>query len=117
MGIWKFNSESTTTEEWAKNTSEYRLLQKMAAGERISIEELGKGGFGELWNPDTYSHGVKRLGGWCFDYAPYLKRFLIRERYSGWREVMGYNKMAVRKLAANPSQILEIVEIPKKSAA
>jgi hypothetical protein len=52
--------------------------------------------------------------GWMFDFKPYLRRFLVNDKACGWREVRAYNKTAIRKLSANPSYILEIIELPVK---
>lgn len=110
--IYKFNPQALTTEEQAKSTKEYALMEKLERGEKPTIEELSC--FNELWHSDCYTKGIVRRMGWLYDFRPYMKRFLVNDKYYGWREILSLNKTAIRKLAAMPSHILEIVEIPRR---
>lgn len=111
--IYKFNSGSSCTEERARAAREGMLMQTLELNERPTIAELMPL-FYELWNPDSYRSAIVRRAGWCYDFRPYFRRYLVNEKYSGWREVYAYNKTAVRRLNTAPSGILEIVEIPKR---
>lgn len=107
--IYKFNPESSCTEEMVKQSSQYKLMEKLERGDRVTADDLVP--FDELWHPDAYRTGHVRTGGWLLDFTPYFKRFLVNIRYYGWVEVRAYNKTTVRKLSAEPSRILEIVEV------
>ena len=111
--LWKFNLASSCTEEQAKSTKEWALMEKLERGEKPTLGEL-ESCFRELWHPDGYSDATVRLAGWCYDFKPYFRRYLIKEMYMGWREVWAYSKTAVRRLNVNPSRIREIVELPTK---
>ena len=114
--LYKFNPDSTCTEEQARASREGMLMQKLELGERPTIDEL-ESLFRELWNHDAYRYGIVRRAGWLYDFKPYFRRYLVNERHSGWREVWAYSKTAVRRLNIAPSGILEIVEIPKRGRA
>lgn len=114
--LYKFNPDSTCTEEQARASREGMLMQKLELGERPTIDEL-ESLFRELWNHDGYRSAIVRRAGWLYDFKPYFRRYLVNERNSGWREVWAYNKTAVRRLNIAPSGILEIVEIPKRGRA
>lgn len=110
--VYKFNPKSSCTEEQAKSTKEWAFMEKLERGEKPTLNELGRY-FRELWHPDSYQNATVKLAGWCYDFKPYFRRYLVNEKYSGWRAVWAYNKMAVRRLNTVPSRILEIVEIPR----
>ena len=87
-------------------------MEKLERGEKVSIDELSF--FRELWHPDEYRRGFVWSAGWCFDFRPYMKRYLVKDKYYGWQEVRSFSKTTIRKLAVSPSHITEIVEIPIK---
>lgn len=111
--LWKFNQGSSCTEEQAKSTKEWTLMEKLERGEKPTLGELELC-FGELLHPDGYNYATVKVAGWYYDFKPYFRRYLVRQMYAGWREVYAYNKTAVRRLNVNPSRIREIVEVPKK---
>lgn len=111
--VYKFNPESSFTEEQVKATKEWSLMMKFERGEKPTLDELERC-FGDLWHPDGYCDATVRLMGWFFNFRPYFRRYLINEKYTGWREVYAYSKTAARRLNSSPSRILEIVEVPKK---
>lgn len=114
--IYKFNPDSTCTEEQARASREGMLMQRLELGEKPTLGEL-ESLFRELWNADGYRSAIVRRAGWLYDFRPYFHRYLINEQYVGWREVRAYSKTAVRQLSTNPSRIMEIVEIPKRGRA
>ena len=50
-----------------------------------------------------------KVGGWCFDLRPYLRRFWVKTKYYGILEYYAINKTAIRKELN--SNCLEIVEV------
>ena len=110
--VYKFNPSASTTEGQAKATREYAIMEKLERGEKVDVGELTF--FSELWNPKGYLCGVVRCMGWLYDFRPYMKRYLVHDKYYGWREIYSLNKTAIRKLSCAPSHILEIVEIPNR---
>ena len=111
--IHKFNPQSSWTEQDAKRTDAYALMCKLERGEKPKMNEL-EWLFSEHWHHNSYRYGYVMVMGWMFDFKPYLRRFLVNDKACGWREILAYNKTAIRKCAANPSYILEIVELPVK---
>lgn len=108
--IYKFNPKSDWSEERIKATDAYALMCKLERGEKPSINELDIL-FSEFWHPDAYRSGVVRIMGWMLDFSPYFKRYVFRCRWEGWKEVVAYNKTALRKLSSSPSLIAEIIVI------
>lgn len=52
-------------------------------------------------------HGVYKLSGWCFNFKPYLKRFVYLQ-YGQWHECHAPNKTLMRKVVhGRIDQILE----------
>ena len=51
-----------------------------------------------------------KLGGWCFDLGPYLRRFWVQTRYCGIVEYYAVNKTAIRNELK--SACIKIVEVP-----
>lgn len=92
--VYKFNPSASTTEEQAKATREYAIMEKLERGEKVDISELTF--FSELWHPEGYQYGVVRLMGWLYDFRPYMKRYLVNDKYYGWREIRSFNKTAIR---------------------
>ena len=111
--LWKFNPASSCTEEQAKSTKEWALMEKLEHGKKPTLDELELC-FGELWHPDGYCYATVKRAGWYYDFKPYFRRYLVNEKYSGWREVWAYGKTAVRQLSAAPSRILELVDITRR---
>ena len=112
--VYKFVGGEIKPLEEYKNARPYILLEKLNNGEKLSREEKQDSIFSELWHAETYQKGIYRLDGWAFDFCPYMKRFTIRDKYHGWREVRAFDKTAIRQNACTPSHILEIVEIKLK---
>ena len=50
-----------------------------------------------------------RLGGWCFDLRPYLRKYWVKTKYYGICEYYAVNKSAIRNELK--SHVLKIVEI------
>lgn len=114
--LYKFHPHSACTEEQAKSTREWALMEKLERGEKPTLDELAPL-FRELWNPGGYRSGIVRRAGWFYDFRPYFRRYLVNEKHAGWREVYAYSKAAVRQLSVVPSRILEIVELPRRRRA
>lgn len=67
---------------------------------------------GEKLNPEEYPReSIVKLLGWTFDFRPFLRLFLVKDKYYGWQEVYAPNKTMARKNWATPSHIIRIEEI------
>jgi hypothetical protein len=56
---------------------------------------------------DLKSEGVFRLAGWCFDFRPYLTRYLVKQ-HGQWAEAYAPNRTLLRR--ATYGRIDEIVQ-------
>lgn len=50
-----------------------------------------------------------KIGGWCFDLRPYLRRYWVKTKYYSILEYFAINKTAIRKELK--SNIIEIMEV------
>jgi len=96
----------------------YRLLKERGGYEKLTKEEkeFVASFFSELSRPEAYREGIYRCVGWVVDFRPFLRRFLVCHKHYGWSEIWAFNRTTLRKNSANPSGILEIIEIPKRGA-
>lgn len=113
--IYKFNDTTTTLQE-LEMARIYTLYKKVKAGAKWSdLDDQEKAMFNELNSPGRlYNRGHYLLLGWVFDISPYLKRYLVKLKHYGWSEFYALSKMQIRETTANPSYILEIVELSKE---
>ena len=112
--VYKFVSWDAPDLEGLCNSVAYRLLNKLNNNEKLTRDEKDNGIFKELFHIETYRTGKYKLQGYVFDFSPFMKRYLVNHKYFGWREIRAFDKTAIRHNAANPSYILEIVEISCK---
>lgn len=50
-----------------------------------------------------------KVGGWCFDLRPYLKKYWVKTKYYGILEYYAINKTAIRnELKSNCLKIVEV---------
>jgi len=91
-------------------------LEEIGDFKKLSLAEREQTGnrFNELWHSDAYRSGQYRQHGWVFDFRPFMTRFLVKTKLYGWQEVWSFKKKYIRKNAATPSGILEIIEAPIK---
>lgn len=54
------------------------------------------------------SNGIYKVGGYVYDFRPYLKRFVYKQ-YGSWTEAYAPNKTSLRKIIYG--KIDEIVEV------
>lgn len=108
--FYKFNKNAKT--DSPKGLRAYKVYQHFSNGGKFSdLDNVDKGLFSELWHYETYCHGVIRQMGWLFDFREFFKKYLVKLKYYGWREVYAPNKTAIKYNAVVPSRILRIVEI------
>ena len=111
--VHKFVKHEVPSLEQISNTPVYRLMQHLNNGgsyksaDRAEIEVV----FNELFHSEAYRHGYVKRAGYVFDFSEYLKTYLIKCKHFGWYEVKAFNKTLLRKLSANPSYILKIIEL------
>lgn len=88
----------------------FELYNRLENGETLTNEEKERvidsfyGTFGQHYGA-TY-----KQGGWMADFSPFLKRILVKEKYSGWKEYRSFNKSILRKVLGSHN-CLEMVEI------
>ena len=97
----------------------YRLLKERGGYKHLSKEEkeFVASFFSELSHPEAYRDGIYRCVGWVVDFRSFLRRFLVKDRYDGWREIWAFNKTTLRRNSVRPHHILEIIEVPAKRGA
>lgn len=109
--IYRFNDTTVTLEE-LETAKIFTLYNKVKAGTKWSdLSDQEKSMFEEVGSSNLYRNGSYKLLGWKFDLKPYLKRYLVNLKYYGWLEFYALSKMQIRDTSANPSYILEIVEL------
>lgn len=50
-----------------------------------------------------------KIGGWCFPYGEYLKKYWVKTKYHGILEYYAINKTAIRKELK--SHVIKIIEV------
>lgn len=73
-------------------TLPYRAKVKLLNGEKLTRKEKDM-----LASSVFYSFGVIKMGGWAFDFRPYVKRYLVKQ-YDGWREYRAFDKTSLKKM-------------------
>lgn len=109
--VFKFVAHDVPALDELKEAPVYKLLEKLNRGETLSREEKSAGIFKELWHSETYRTGRFRLMGYIFDFSPFMKTFLVKLKYQGWREVRAFDKTSIRKNATFPFEVLQIVSL------
>ena len=110
--IYKFTNTTSTLQE-LETARIFTLYNKVKAGAKWSdLNDQEKTMFDEIGsNGDLYKNGYYKLLGWKFDLKPFLKRYVVNLKCYGWLEFYALSKMQIRDTSANPSYILEIVEL------
>ena len=109
--VYKFVEYDIEDLENYSNSKAYKIMDKLNNGIDLSRDEKTGGIFDELYYYDTYHTGIYKLMGYMFDFRPYMKKYLVNVKYSGWVEMYNFDKTSVRKNAAIPSWILKIIEL------
>ena len=102
---YKFSDSAIENPE---GLSGYELLKRVRAGEQLKGKQPL---FDELWYYSNYWNGTIKQSGWVFDFSNYFKTYLVKLKYSGWREIKAPNKMFIRLNAITPSYIMKIIEL------
>lgn len=110
--VYKFVSWDIPDLKDLSSASAYKLLEKLNRGEKLTRSEKSGGIFYESWNWETYHTGRYKLKGYIFDFSPYMKTFLVKLKYYGWKEIKAFDRTSIRKNATFPSYILRIVDLP-----
>jgi len=106
--VYKFVKWDVQPVEDQKDTNHYKLLEKLNNGETLTRQEKD--------SLSLYEYcGCIHVGGWCFNFRPYLKTFWIKTKYDGIIETYAFDKTNVRALFKknymSQSQIIKIVEV------
>ena len=112
--VFKFVSHDLSTKrEDFKDNNLCKLMQAYSEKRKLTEEEQKWEDtyFSELWHSETYRHGIYKLMGWAFNFAPLFKKYLVKLKYEGWVEMSAPNKTFIRRHATTPSRILRIVEL------
>lgn len=83
-------------------TLPYRAKVKLLNGEKLTRAEKDM-----LVSSVFYSFGVVKIGGWAFDFKPYLKKYLVKQ-YGSWQEYRAFDKTSLKKVISG--KIEKIVE-------
>lgn len=89
--------------ETYKDTFAYKARVKLLNGEKLTRAEKDM-----LVSSMFYNFGVIKMGGWAFDFRPYLKTYLVKQ-YDRWQEYMAFDKTSLRTILSGTIQ--RIVEI------
>lgn len=111
--VYKFVAWEVPALEELKNSTAYRLLEKLNGGKKLTREEKSNGIFHELFHSETYWSGKYKLQGYIFDFSPFMKSFLVKTKYGGWREIKAFDRTSIRRNASFPSNILRIIDLPE----
>lgn len=111
--VYKFVSHDISPKEDYKDHALCKLMQAYSEKRKLTEEEQKWENtyFSELWHSDAYRHGIYKLMGWAFNFAPLFKTYLVKLKYEGWVEMRAPNKTFIRRHATSPSYILRIVEL------
>ena len=83
-------------------TLPYRAKVKLLNGGKLTRAEKDM-----LVSSAFYSFGVIKIGGWAFDFKPYLKKYLVKQ-YGSWQEYRAFDKTSLKKVIRG--KIEKIVE-------
>ena len=100
---YKFVTWDIRPLEEYKFTLPYSAKVKLLNGEKLTRKEKDM-----LISTVFYSFGIIKMGGWAFDFRPYLKTYLVKQ-YDEWREYRAFDKTSLKKLISG--KIEKIVEI------
>lgn len=111
--VYKFVSHDISPKEDYKEHPLCKLMQAYSEKRKLTEEEQKWENtyFSELCHHDAYRHGIFKLMGWAFNFAPLFKTYLVKLKYDGWVEMSAPNKTFIRRHAIRPSYILRIVEL------
>lgn len=106
--VYKFVRWDVKPLEEMSDTFEYKMMEKLNNGEKLSRDEKES-----LIQRFNWDNGVARLLGWLFDFTPYTKRILVNTQYSNWQEMHAFDKTCARELARKNcmGKVYEIVAL------
>jgi hypothetical protein len=84
-------------------TLPYRAKVKLLNGEKLTRAEKDM-----LVSSMFYNFGVIKMGGWAFDFRPYLKTYLVKQ-YDRWTEYKAFDKTSLKTILSGTIQ--RIVEV------
>ena len=100
---YKFVTWDIKPLEELQSTLPYRAKVKLLNGEKLTRAEKDM-----LVSSVFYSFGIIKMGGWAFDFRPYLKTYLVKQ-YDRWEEYKAFDKTSLRTILYGTIQ--RIVEI------
>jgi hypothetical protein len=109
-GLYAFNDRGKI--ENVIGTKIFDIHQKAWSGKPLTREE--KDYVFQHIVSNTYSKRGVPLLGIMFDFSPYLKRFIVKDRYGGIEERYAFDKSNIRNSFYTNQGLAEIIEIPKK---
>lgn len=110
--MWKF----TDTDKDISDSLAYKTLELAENGNmkefKKSYKELSK----QMVGADYLKSGTYRLQGWQLDFRPFLKRFLVRNKYEEvYRVYYALNKTNIfDNMYMSRSQAIDIIEDNRK---
>lgn len=104
--IYKFVKHEINPLEIYKNTTQYKLHEKLEAGTEPTREEKNRN------LVFTSSGWVYKHMGWAYDFRGFLREFWVETEHYGIMKVYAWDKTAIRKNETTKSlQIHRIVEV------
>lgn len=100
--VRKFVTWDVPPLETLRDTNVYKIMEKLNNGEKLTRDEK---------NSICSQNGIVQRSGWEFNFAPYMKNYLVKLKYYGWEEYNAFDKTVIRTTIYKPSHIIKIVEI------
>ena len=99
--VTKFVSWDVPALETLANGKAYIIMDKLNNGVALTRAEKD--------SLDFSGGSYMKVMGWRFDFRPYCKRFLVKDRNYGWREIWAFDKTQIRNTYWKKSDIVEII--------
>lgn len=106
--MWRF----TDTDADISNSEVYKTMELAESGNMKEFKKAYKKLSKQSFGADYLQMGTYKLMGWQFDFRPFLKKFLIREKYDGfYRIYYALNKTNIfDNMYMSRSKIIDILE-------
>lgn len=88
---YKFVTWDIRPLEELQSTLPYKAKVKLLNGGKLTRTEKDM-----LVSSMFYNFGVIKMGGWAFDFKPYLKKYLVKQ-YGSWQEYRAFDKTSLKK--------------------
>ena len=101
--VYKFVSWDVPPLDQHKGSRAYTYMEKLNNGAKLTRKEK------DFIQDES---GIIKRMGYAYDFRPYMKKYLVKEDFVGWREAWGFDKTSIRHNHPIPSRIRKIMEMP-----